>query len=100
MGLGIATSPSGSSGVHQDSATYRDSSSEQSQGTNSERYVTDDRLCMVVYYFLYVPGILITLMKVDRYRHLPSPVNYGHITTNRRFSQYLMRVREAGGSSR
>jgi hypothetical protein len=68
MGLRIATSPSGSSWVYQDSATYRDSSSEQSQGTTSERKVTDDRLCMVVYYFLYVPGILIKLMEVDRYR--------------------------------
>ena len=58
--------------------------------------MTDDRLCMVVYYFLYVPVILIKLMEVDRYRHLSSSVDDGDITTYRCFSQYLMRVRQAG----
>jgi len=57
--------------------------------------VTDDRLCMVVYYFPYVPGILIALIEVDRYRDLLSSVYDGDITTNRRFSQYIMRVCEA-----
>jgi len=48
---------------------------------------------MAVYYFQYVPGILIALIEVNGYGNLLSSVDDGNITTNRRFSQYLVRVR-------